>query len=300
MIATRSYAFPHAAHLSPSQITEYLSCPACFKLARLDRIPRPVNVALPIGSAVHKAVEMLRSSVIEHGPFEGGAEADQTIGELAETFAADHFEVAVQDSADRCDECRNLPPADKAKCSYCGGTGKLAETILDLGDYADAGTAKDHAVKMAKFIAPAIVKLDAQRGLVAAEQDLADFENPWPFPMRGRIDALYSTNGEVYTAGADLKTSSKQQAPDFMAAVQLGIYHSFIPGQWFADVVAKTKTPSFQSYVLEQPSEGFLGDLVLDVADRICRGDFPPRPGFRCNYVHGQPKFTVAVSWPEV
>jgi hypothetical protein len=46
--------------LSPSQVTEYLSCPSCYELGRIQHLPRPLGVNLPIGSAIHKAVEMAR------------------------------------------------------------------------------------------------------------------------------------------------------------------------------------------------------------------------------------------------
>lgn len=261
-----TYAFPHSDHLSPSQITEYLGCPLCFRLNRIDRIPRPTSIALPIGGAVHKAIEVYRRDRLDPQ----GAKFPPLQGAVIEEAAA-HFDEAVTGQED-----------------------------LDLGDYADAGQAKDHMVKLVEFALPHVAKLDTERGLVAAELDLKDFESPWPFPMHGRVDALYSDNGEFYSAGSDTKTSSKQQAPDFMAALQIGIYRSFIPGTWFADVLAKTKTPSFQCYTLDAVGDDFVRDVVLDVADRICRGDFPARPGWRCKYKHGNPVFRMAVSWPEV
>ena len=95
--------------------------------------------------------------------------------------------------------------------------------------------------------------------------------------------------------GADLKTASKQQSPTFAVALQVAIYRSMVPVTWFVDQVAKTKTPSFVSYSLSDDGENFVHELVLEVADRICRGDFPARPGFLCKYEHGGPSFSVTV-----
>jgi PD-(D/E)XK nuclease superfamily len=253
----RKYAFPHSDHLSPSQITEYLSCPECFRLNRIDRVPHPLSVALPIGGAVHKAVELQRGVIL----------SKNAEGRLEEAIdaAAWHF--------------------DKS----------LDVEEVDLSGYGSVGEAKDHAVAITRYVLPEIAKLDAQRGLVAAELDLRDFDNPWPFPMHGRVDALYGPSPDLCHGGADMKTASKQAKPAFAAALQIAIYRSFLPVTWFIDQVAKTKVPSLVTYVLSDDGDEFVRALVLDVADRIARGDFPPRPGFLCKYAHPGPSFSVTV-----
>src|SRR5258706_15018759 len=50
--------------LSPSSITEFLRCSYCWKLNRIDHMARPLGINLPIGSAVHKAVEQARLAVV--------------------------------------------------------------------------------------------------------------------------------------------------------------------------------------------------------------------------------------------
>jgi hypothetical protein len=113
--------------------------------------------------------------------------------------------------------------------------------------------------------------------------------------MAGRVDALYGPEPEMCNAGADLKTSSKQMKPAFGAALQVAIYRSFLPVTWFIDQVAKTKLPSFVTYVLSDEGDEFVRDIVLDVANRIAAGDFPARPGFLCKYEHPGPVFTATV-----
>lgn len=258
------YVFPHSDHLSPSQVTEYLSCPACFKLNRIDRVPKPMSVALPIGGAVHKAVESMRGMVL----------AKNAEGRLEEAVdaAAWHFDKSLEVDEE---------------------TG--AEILLDLTGYKTVGEAKDHTVAITRYALPEIAKLDAARGLVAAELDLKDFDNPWPFPMHGRVDALYGPEPELCSMGADLKTAGKQVSPSFAVALQLGIYRSFLPVPWMVDQVAKTKTPSLVTYSMSDDGDEFVREIVLDVADRICRGDFPARPGFLCKYAHPGPSFSVAI-----
>lgn len=220
-------------------------------------------VALPIGGAVHKAVEAQRLEMLD--------KCKSSVEDYV-WFATDHFDASLTVDEET------------------GG-----EVEVDIAGYESIGEAKDHAVAIARYVLPEIAKLDAQRGLVAAELDLRDFDNPWPFPMYGRVDALYGPDPEHCDKGADLKTSSKQQSPTFAVALQMAIYRSFVPVTWFVDQVAKTKTPSFVSYSLSDDGEDFVHELVLEVADRIARGDFPARPGFLCRYAHPGPTFSVTV-----
>jgi hypothetical protein len=267
------WTFPTGDHLSPSQITEYLSCPACMKLSRIDRVPRPLSVALPIGGSVHKAVEVQRQRLLNpdvaarmrQGYTPGVMDELSYESDKAIEIAAEHFDASLD-----VDE-------------------------LDLSGYGSVGEAKDHAVALAKFVLPEVAKLDAARGLVAVELDLRDFPNPWPFKMAGRVDALYGPDPDHCDAGSDLKTSSKQTSPTFGAALQIAIYRTFLPVVWFIDQAAKTRTPSFATYVLSDDGDEFVRELVMDVANRIAAGDFPARPGFLCKYAHPGPSFSVTV-----
>lgn len=275
----RVYTFPHADHLSPSSIGDYLRCPRCFQYSRIDKYPYPLGVALPIGGAVHKAVEYQRQAII--GNYSGMS--NTLLEELDECVdvAAEHFD-------------SNLDVDEET------GT----EVQLDLGSkYSTVGEAKDDVVRLTKIALPWLAKLDSVRGLLAAETTLESLKwNPWPFKMEGRIDALYGTglDGELrINAGADLKTSSKQQAPDFYAALQMGIYAEFLPVTWFVDVLPKTKSPDPRTYVadlMDEESRACVREIVMDVAKKIMDGDFPIRPSYFCKYVHGTPDFQLAVS----
>jgi hypothetical protein len=268
------YDFPHSDHLSPSQINEYLACPLCFRLSRIDRVPKPLSVSLPIGGAVHKAVEAWRQTW-----YLGDARANP---ELEPADVIDQF---VEVGAEHFD--RSLEVDDET-----GG-----EVVLDLAGYGSVGEAKDHMVQLATYTLLEVSKLDSQRGLVAAELDLRDWPSPWPFRMAGRVDALYGPEPDVCNLAADLKTASKQSLPSFATALQLAIYRSIVPVPWYVDQVVKTQRPSMRTYVLSDDGDEFVRHLVLDVADRLCQGDFPARPGWFCAYSHGGPSFSVALDF---
>jgi hypothetical protein len=273
-----TYNLPRG-HLSASQVAEWLKCGACYYYNRIHTppIPRPVGIALPIGSAVHKGVEHLR--------------AGKSVEEALE-LAGEHFDKQVSVAVDE-------------------ETG--TELIIDLGkDHQSLGDAKDQALALARFALPKIAAVDAERGLLAAEYDLLSLPEEvrraaWPFDMHGRIDALYGdTETGIPTAMVDLKTSSKRAAPDNFASIQFAIYGYYFhltgnPIRLGADVVTKKKVPDFDTYWLGQ--NGVVSDIeyagirriVLDVAAGISRGNFPARPSFYCAYDHGLPSFSVAV-----
>jgi hypothetical protein len=285
----KSWSFPNATAeepngwLSPSQVTEFLGCPFCYYLARVKKVPKPVHVSLPMGGGLHKAVEHIRTKLVG-GPRQGGGDPTTHIPEAID-LAAGHFE-------------QSLTVDEET-----GG-----EIIVDMSDYGELAEVKDHTVKLARYLLPEITKLDVQRGLLHAETEIADLDvpNPWPFRIKGRIDAMYGENrgeNDFVVMGEDLKTGKKQEAPGLSAAIQCAIYDSFIGGvRWAVDVLAKTKTPSFKSYwmgergYLDEGEHRRVRELVLDVADRISAGDFPKRPSWMCKYEHGYPIFRVAVS----
>lgn len=290
MIAERTrYTFPNTTEdnpgwLSPSQVTSFLYCGKCYELSRIQKLPRPLSVNLPIGSAVHKAVEQARLWAAE------GKENDLE----SAVVAADWFEQEV------------AQPVDEE-------TGEALDILeIDLGSkFEDLGQVKDHVVKLAQFAIPRILKLDAQRGKIAAtEYNLSMLDvSPWPFAVQGRLDALYvdyladASKPEQATLMADLKTSSKMQAPDEYTAIAQSIYREFwlargLPLVVIADVVSKTKLPDLQSFplVADDFARKLTYDTVLDVADDISAGRFRPHPGWWCDYIHGFAEFQIAVS----
>lgn len=265
--------------LSPSQVTSFLYCGECYRLSRIEKLPRPLSVNLPIGSAVHKAVEQARLFTW----------SDPIAA--VEAVAADWFDQEV------------TQPTDEE-------TGAPLDVLeIDLGSkFENLGQVKDAVVKLAAFTVPRILKLDAQRGkVVSVEYNLSMLDvQPWPFAVQGRLDALYSTTDskpELATLMADLKTSSKQQPPDEYVALAQSIYREFwlrrgLPLAIVADVVSKTKNPDLVSYPLvgDEYARKLTYQTVLDVADDISAGRFRPHPGWWCDYIHGFAEFQVAVS----
>jgi hypothetical protein len=288
VIAERTrYTFPNTTEdnpgwLSPSQVTSYLSCPLCYYLGRVRKMPKPLGVALPIGSAVHKAVETARLAV----------QAGNTHWAPNGDVAAEWFDQEV------------AQPIDEE-------TGEVLDVMeIDLGSkFTTLGQAKDQAVELAKFAVPEILKLDKKRGKVTAvEFNLSMLEAlPYPFAIQGRMDALYcdwleETKPEFCALSADLKTSSKQEPPDELTAIAQTIYREHwtvrdLPMLIFADVADKRIHPEVKSYplVVDEYAEKMTHQIVLDVADGISAGRFPPHPSWRCDYLHGLPEFQIAV-----
>jgi len=281
-----TYTFPNSTHdnpgwLSPSQITEFLRCGYCYKLNRIDHVARPLGINLPIGSAVHKAVEHARLAV------QGG----ETHWAPNTDVAADWFDQEVAQPVDE-----EGHPLDVLE--------------IDLGSKFDSlGKAKDAAVALAKFAVPEILKLDKLRGKVlAVEFNLSMLESPYPFAVQGRLDALYgdwleTVKPEDASIMADLKTASRMAPPDEYVALAQSIYEEFWhhrkrPLAVIADVVSKTKNPEVQTFPLHIDDYGrnLVHQTVLEVADDISAGRFRMRPNFLCPYIHGLPEFQVAVS----
>lgn len=298
MIAERvngPYYFPNTTeeyegHLSPSQVTEFLSCGMCYYLNRVRKMPKPLSINLPIGSSIHKAVEYARLTVPNNPNVTLGPVADNAALAAAEWFDQ---------------ECSQPTDPDSG-----------AEVLeIDLGSKFDnLGKAKDSVVALARFVVPRILKLDAQRGkLAGAEFNLLALPSPWPFKVEGRMDALYvdfladATKPELATLSADLKTSGKQEAPDEFTAIAQSMYRQFwtsrdLPMTILADVASKAVKPSLVTYTLSEDDYGqkLAYQTVMEVAEDISAGRFRPRPNWRCSYLHGFNEFQVAVSgFPE-
>ena len=270
-----TYTFPNTTeeyegHLSPSQVTEFLSCGMCYYLNRVRKMPKPLSINLPIGSSVHKAVERARAD-----------------------FKGDPGDVASEWFEQECSQ-----PTDPDS-----GTETLE---IDLGSKFDSlGKAKDQVVALARFVVPLILKLDQQRGkLAASEFNLLQLPSPWPFRVEGRMDALYvdwladHTKPELATLSSDLKTSGKQEGPDEFTAIAQSMYRQFwvargLPMTILADVAAKTVKPSLQTYTLTTDDYGqqLAYQAVMEVAEDISEGRFRPRPNWRCSYLHGFNEF---------
>lgn len=281
MIAERStYHFHNTTEtepgwLSPSSITSYLSCPACFYLSRIRKLPKPLSINLPLGSGLHKAIEKARL----------GATREEAI-----QAAVDHFDA----------ECAQ--PVDEE-------TGEPIDAEIDLGSkYDSLGAAKDQVVALAEFTVPKILALDAKRGKIAAvEMTLSMLNvNPYPFRIDGRIDVAYvdfladASKPELATLSADLKSAGRQEPPSELTAIAQTIYREHwtargLPLQIMVDVVDKTQHPRLVSYPLmvDEFAEQLTHQTVLEVADGISAGRFPPHPSYLCDFVHGYGEFVM-------
>lgn len=280
----------YAGHLSPSQITSFLRCGECYRLSRVEKMPRPLGVNLAIGSAVHKAIETARLKLL-------GAGAGSDYGGPPLRAYVDEFEQTAADWFDQQCAQPNLPEE-----------GLLAE--VDLGShYSSLGEAKDHTVALTRFVVPEVLKLDRQRGKIAAvEYNLLSLPSPYPFAVEGRLDCLYvdwladHTKPEQATLMADLKTSSKQEPPDEYTAIAQTIYEEFwtsrgLPLTVLVDVADKRKRPELKTYpmIVDDYARELTHSTVMGVAEDICAGRFRATPTWACDYIHGFASFQIAV-----
>jgi len=280
-----TYIFPNSTteypgHLSPSQVTSFLRCGECYRLSRIEKLPKPLSIHLTIGSSLHKALERARHAVLESGG----------VNVAIDEVAADWFDQEVSVPID---------PEDGAP---------LAE--VDLKSYKSLGEAKDVAISLTRFAIPKILALDKQRGKIAAiESNLLEFPAVYPFRMEGRLDGWYvdwleeakPSNAKIM---ADLKSSKDQEPPDEYTAIAQTIYAQHLPSDCLviADVVDKRKHPELKSYPLR--IDNYARELtyrtVMGVAEDITAGRFRPTPNWACDYLHGFAEFQIAVSgFPE-
>lgn len=294
-------------YLSPTQVWGYINCPYCYYLERIAKVPKPVSADLMIGRFAHAAAASMRQRLLDE-PEKGGAdEADVEAGAAA-------FEEVITERVDR-EETGEAVPIEV----------ELTKKFKDLGQ------AKDMAAALVRYSLPMIAKYDREAGIAAYEarvrhlgqsfhgypelfaklspEEQTDAEEEseeqfvggvkpvFPFPFKAILDVAY-LNGVI----KDVKTSSRNGSPGNLEALQLVEYDlSF----WTAgerhrlgwDVMIKTKNPNFAVYWLN--GDGQVTDeqyeyvrwRVLDAADHICAGDFPPNDGsLFCKYEHGLPK----------
>lgn len=291
MIAERStYLFPNASdenpigHLSPSQVNEFRDCAACYEANRVLHIPRVDTIHFAIGGGLHKAAEAIGRAVL------AGREIAED--EVVAASEADFVE-------------RTSVPVDEES-----GT----ELIVDLAKYNDLSEAKDDTIRFTRVLYERLPKLFKERGLLAVEWNMRELPAEvvacaFPFPIEGRLDHVYGTPEGVVTGVNDLKSASKRGGPDENGVVQFTFYGlpAFMAGNpWRigADIVIKTNVADFQTYwangdgLITPEQYMVVRSIILDVADRICRGDFPVGKGWngKHNYTHNLPVFSLAMS----
>ena len=303
-------------YLSPTQVWGYINCPYCYYLERIAKVPKPVSADLMIGRFAHASIAHMRAILTP--PLEDGARLG---AEITPTFSAEcvesgaaAFEQVITERVD-VEETGEAVPIEV----------ELTKKFKDIGQ------AKDLAANLVRYSLPMIAKYDREAGIAAFEarvrhlgksfhgypelfaklsaEEQADAEEEseeqwvdgvepvFPFPFKAILDVAY-LNGVI----KDVKTSSRNGSPGNLEALQLVEYDlSF----WSSgerhrlgwDVMIKTKSPNFAVYWLN--GDGQVTDeqyeyvrwRVLDAADHICAGDFPPNDGsLFCKYTHGLPK----------
>jgi hypothetical protein len=251
------YALPDNK-LSPSRVSMFGHCPACFEWQYVLRQPVRIHVALPRGVAVHVGVHAARKQVMA---------GDQIA--IGDCLALAHDSLF--------DELDKIDPA-----------------MLDLGSlfYQSGADAAGHVRDLTEQAIRQIVMVrDARVGIVAVESRV-DYSHIFPFEFEAYLDALLV--GGIFP---DLKTSSKVGQPDVWAYTQLRLYSLpwFLDGQptqLVIDQVAlptpKNPIPRVSFFEAEASPEKYEATrkLVLDTAAAISTGIFPARPGFWCKTDH--------------
>ncbi len=164
------------------------------------------------------------------------------------------------------------------------------------------------------FAAKTLIPIDLELGLKAVEvriwglgQPYDNEEKQWsetsqteplfPFPFLAYADAMYEN------ALKDTKTAHRLLMPDYLTALQLTLYRlpwlqaGYTDFKAGIDQFAKrkdeqlTKEKDYRAYWLEsdESRDQQAIKFVLQVAQDISRGIFPPRPSYMCLFDHGMP-----------
>ncbi len=306
-------------YLSPSQVWAYVQCPACYEAERILRIPKPMSVDLMVGRFAHGALAHMRAQL------------------LSVPSAEPHLDLALEAGSQAFDEVitRQIDIDDEGD--------EMPIEIELTKKYTDLGQAKDAAVNLTRFALPRIAAYDRRAGVLAAEarvrhlgqsfyghpelftklsaeeqtdaqeesyEQFVDGVVPcFPFPVKAFLDVLYAND-----VLKDAKTSSRNGAPDNLAAIQLLMYGMpwWKAGQaqklgW--DVLIKTKNPDCATYwwrgdgvALDEDYE-YVHNRVLVAADDICAGRFPANDGsLFCKYLHlgGKGERAVEDNWQPI
>lgn len=286
-----TYTFP-TGYLSVSQIDKYIKCPACYELQYVQKMRAPTSIDALIGRSFHTGVEAARRDILTGTHF---GLLDEYVDETIATFNS---------------EVTNLADPESG-----------AEIVLDMGrNFKTIGEARDMAAKLAQEGLPQLIQLDHACGLVAVEQRVMGLGLPWdqqeveyqqrnkiepifPFKVYARLDALYKNN-----TIRDVKTAGKKGDPTFANGLQLALEMApwlragvMLQGAIDRIVKYKDKPVELTTYwvSVDQEKLRHARDLVLQVAEGISAGRFPPRPDWSCNFDHNLPSFRIAVEGGE-
>jgi len=298
-------------YLSPSQVWQYLSCPACYEQAYIMHTPVPISADLLIGLGAHEAAADARSMLVD------GAEVGDVLGSLG--MMVDHGGAKMASVIE--------------ERSWVEDTGERVPVDIELTKkYGSVEEAEGMMGALVRTALPEMVAYDYEAGIDAyearvwhlgaalppehraAQADPDDFaaeaaeqadgvEPVFPFSVIGRMDVMYKTG-----AIKDFKTAGRRGSPDALATIQLVMYGwpwhkagSDPALGW--DVAIKTKQPGFATYwlngsgLLLPEHWEYVRGRVVQVADDICAGRFPANEAsYFHKYDHGMPVGELAVT----
>ena len=247
-------------HISWSQVKSYHSCPACYYAAYFEEQPeQSTSIALPIGSAVHKAAQAGREARM--------AGTSLTPDEGA-TAAVEAFRTTVD---------------------------AIATQGWDLGKYRTQADAESDVASFAKLV---IELVSTEEGIIGVEQKFTLPEGIIPVPFIGFVDVLLENNGQQTVKDLKTASRSGAPdtwtAWQLMTYALPG-WDQFSAPALQIDQVIKVKAPSLVSWQVT-PTEAHMRQviaLIMDALDGILSERFPPRPSlFGCRYDHSVPVFT--------
>lgn len=247
---SEDWVFPTAnerhpnGYLSPSTIKAWRVCARCLFLDKVAHQAKPLGAPLVIGSAVHKGIEHAGRVLLG----EKGYDLKDAIGAAESAF---------EDAAEGVD---NREAGDRA-------AGERTELIPLMGD--ERSRAKDEAMRLSAWAIPYFADLYRARGLLAVEKYLDDEKNPFPFPVTGRVDAMFPN---LLT---DTKTAGQKALTGMNDRIQGGIYGLFEPDMAVVfDTLVKNRTPYVAQFEItfSPAARTAVYDHVIEIAEEIRDG----------------------------
>ena len=134
-------------YLSPTQVWSYISCPYCYYLERIARVPKPVSADLMIGRFAHASLAAMRGALLEDPSPPGQRDIEPWV-----EVGAAAFDSVLTEQVDREDTGEETPIEIELTKKY---------TKLD--------DAKDAAARLTRYALPQIARYDEQAGIAAFE-----------------------------------------------------------------------------------------------------------------------------------
>jgi len=267
------YTLPRG-YLSPTQVSKYRDCPRCFECEYILGQLRPRSAGAIVGMVLHSVIDYMGQIWID----------------------------PQQEAAGR-NELRDMVVEQLGKALvWCRDN----EVEINIGRYESTERMQEAMLRAVPVIMRLFPHLWEERQLTATEQKIEDVgKNPFPFPVTGRIDQVYSQGRML----GDVKTAYSAGGPNSDAVIQLAVYGLFLGGPALAadSLVVRPASskgvPDVCTYwangtgIISEDQYRKIYDLVVDTAARISRGDFPIGKGVfgRHDFDHGFPSFSLAI-----